>query len=125
MLQQTDRYGEKRSWNSLHGSWGKRNSEDDAVEVDDVDDAQWYALKKRSWGKLHGAWGKRFRSDAVPYVDSDVELFQPILMSDKRSWSQLHGAWGKRMPVVKVSLMGCLYAVQTAIGVVQVGSMSY
>lgn len=67
---------EKRSWNNLQGSWGKRR--DDTVYTD-----------------RDAAIALNDLLDAMRYGDEEDEYSRPL--GQKRAWKNMNGAWGKRV----------------------------
>jgi len=98
---------EKRSWNNLQGSWGKRTSNQellaelsrenmvlndllDAVRYGDEEEDELYRPvgQKRAWKNMNGAWGKR--------VGGDWNKFRGSWGKREPGWNNLKGLWGKR-----------------------------
>jgi len=79
----------KRSWNQLHGSWGKR-----LVPTPQMQPGRDHWNDKRAWNELHGGWGKRDQSEQL--TDDYVLSVKGTDNNNKRDWSNLRGSWGKR-----------------------------
>lgn len=75
----------KRAWKQLQSGWGKRNSDDEPLRDESLEELQHRVMQLYSQQLLNN------RADENDYAPEEYDA--PI---DKRAWKQMSNAWGKR-----------------------------